>query len=307
MPLLRYIRSFSRIQSQFSSPSASASESHWGTGDENDHLYAVNEAFSSQDSLSLIEQGASQSTTDEAVPQWDLERGNAYQEMSTKAKLDNGEMRTLKRRRTIDPASHRPRSLSFASTSLPPSTQVARPAGPALTAVYRLTSSPPTNSVNTSSFVYAPAPPSTSELLANTSTCGMPDKVYRDPHYSRENDAPEKPREYAGLLYHLKGGDGLGVLQDWDVTLDTSKVPHERLKFSAEGAKSANISGWEYASCPPSVRESKRWLNSDAAKNATEDKRPTRRSQVGHLVLSKLYVLTQTHRLRARLRPISTG
>jgi DNA polymerase zeta len=227
-------------------------------------------------------EGASPSTTDE-VQQWDLERETAYQDIPTKIKLDNGETRMLKRRRTgssVDLTVHRPSSSPSAATSLPPSTPIARLGAPPLTAVYASNSLPLTPCINTNSFLYTCVPPSAAELLECTGVYGIPDKIYRDPHYSRETDAPEKPREYAGLLYHLKGGKGLGILQDWNSTSDISKAIHERTNISLEGIQLPNVGGWEYASCPPSVKESRKWLHSDAARLAAEKKPTTQRSQV---------------------------
>jgi DNA polymerase zeta len=241
------------------------------------------EAPFSQGSPLRMAEWASQSTIDEEAPQRDLESKSLYQETPTKVKLDNGETRTLKRRRTgssADLTGHQSSSSPFASTSLPPSTQIACAVAPLLTAVYASNSLPLTPSVNTNSFLYTCEPPSAAELLACTSVHGMPDKIYRDPHYSRETDAPERPREYAGLLYHLKGGKGLRVLQDWDGTSDISKRSQEQTNIPFGGIKHADIGGWEYASCPPSFRESRKWLHSDAARAATEQGQKAQRSQV---------------------------
>jgi hypothetical protein len=36
-------------------------------------------------------------------------------------------------------------------------------------------------------------------------------------YYSKESDASDKPRECAGLLYHLEGREGLSSPQEWSV------------------------------------------------------------------------------------------
>lgn len=106
-------------------------------------------------------------------------------------------------------------------------------------------------------FVYILPPPRASDLIANIAEFGLPNKVYRDPYYSRESDAPERPREYAGLLFHLKGGDGLSLLEEWRniEPFSTTKqdIPMRTLNRTGVG-------GWEYASSPPSVRQVRRWL-----------------------------------------------
>lgn len=76
--------------------------------------------------------------------------------------------------------------------------------------------------------------------------------MYRDPYYSNEEDAPEHSREYAGLLYTLKGGTGIGVLDDW--------VGHEKADGRGVPLDSSGIYGWEYAATPPSVQQTRLWL-----------------------------------------------
>ncbi|KDQ63750.1 hypothetical protein JAAARDRAFT_53942 [Jaapia argillacea MUCL 33604] len=106
------------------------------------------------------------------------------------------------------------------------------------------------------SFAYAVPPPSKSELVSTVDDFGVPSKVYRDPYYSRESDAPDKPREYAGLVYHLKGGSGMAVLEEWE----TNAPAFPECGGTATGA----VCGWEYAGSPPSVREVERWLKLEA-------------------------------------------
>ncbi|KAI9569796.1 hypothetical protein HD554DRAFT_2087438 [Boletus coccyginus] len=99
-------------------------------------------------------------------------------------------------------------------------------------------------------FVYAPPPPSTSELLSTLEHFGLPRRIYRDPFYSKKADVPDGPREYAGLVYRLKGR-GLDTLEEWQAS--ENHVP-------SSSKASAPCSGWEYASTPPSVRQVKKWL-----------------------------------------------
>lgn len=133
-------------------------------------------------------------------------------------------------------------------------------------------------------YVYADLPPSTSELVGSVDSHAIPSKIYRDAYYSRESDAPENSREYAGLLYHLKGGEGLGALNEWD---------GRPTKSSAKGkAKADHIGkltgyhywpvtgGYEYASCPPSPREVRKWLATDVDRRFYKKKAPNSHSQV---------------------------
>ncbi|OBZ79777.1 DNA polymerase zeta catalytic subunit [Grifola frondosa] len=71
-------------------------------------------------------------------------------------------------------------------------------------------------------------------------------QIYRDPYYSKEDDAPERPREYAGLVFNLKGGDGVSTLEDWhssSTILDAKVVARAQLDRTGVG-------GWEYAIVP---------------------------------------------------------
>ncbi|EKM61040.1 uncharacterized protein PHACADRAFT_204189 [Phanerochaete carnosa HHB-10118-sp] len=96
----------------------------------------------------------------------------------------------------------------------------------------------------TSSHEYRLPPPTTSELLATLDACGVPAKVYQDPFYSNEEDAPEHAREYAGLVYNLKGGTGISALEEW-----AGHEPSSGLRK----LDNTGVYGWEYASVPPSI------------------------------------------------------
>ncbi|KAF9229291.1 DNA/RNA polymerase [Gyrodon lividus] len=134
-------------------------------------------------------------------------------------------------------------------------------------------------------FAYAHIPPSTSELLSTLEEFGLPSRTYRDPFYSKKVDVPDGPREYAGFLYHLRGGGGLDVLEGWQSS-ENCRVSVTKLE-----ALSVRFSGWEIASSPPSVRQVRKWLD----ENPAECIRKARmRSQVIHfLILSGVEGRTQ--------------
>jgi DNA polymerase zeta len=125
---------------------------------------------------------------------------------------------------------------------------------------------PPTSS-QTTAFVFAVPPPSSSELLRTIETYGVPRRVYRDPYYSKRADVPEHPREYAGLLYHLKG-EGLDTLDQWK--------SHESQLHTGRNArrlKGTYLSwGWEYAAVPPSKTRVKQWLKENPVQLTTRAK-----------------------------------
>ena len=95
----------------------------------------------------------------------------------------------------------------------------------------------------------------------------VPAKIYQVPYYSIESDAPERPREYAGLVYHLKGGTGISVLEEFQSTVPAGT--------STGGSKLSNagVYGWEYAGLPPSVKEVKRWLAENKEESVTAKKK----------------------------------
>ena len=122
-------------------------------------------------------------------------------------------------------------------------------------------------------FVYAPPPPSTSELLSTLEQFGLPQRIYRDPFYSKKADGPDGPREYAGLVYRLKGGAGLDTLEEWQASENHISSSSKVTRLSVP------CSGWEYASIPPSVRQVWKWLEENPLKPS---KPATDNSQVVH-------------------------
>lgn len=132
-------------------------------------------------------------------------------------------------------------------------------------------------------FAYAPRPPSASELLDSLEQFGLPRRIYRDPFYSKKADVPDGPREYAGLVYRLKGGGGLDTLEEWQAAENHISAPSRAKRLSVP------CSGWEYASTPPSVRQVKKWLEENPFKPS---KPATDNSQVAHIsvILRSLYL-----------------
>lgn len=119
----------------------------------------------------------------------------------------------------------------------------------------RLTLSP---AGKTTSFIYAAKPPTAVELVATTDHYNVPGKIYQAPYYSNESDAPERPREYAGLVFDLKGGTGIANLEEWK----SEEGPG--LDMRSMGGPSG-VCGWEYASLPPGLSEVRKWLKENKA------------------------------------------
>ncbi len=130
-------------------------------------------------------------------------------------------------------------------------------------------------------YVYACTPPTAIELVESTEQVGIPSKIYRDPYYSEKNDAPERPREYAGLVFHLKGGDGIANLEEWKEGESAPSVVtgHRAREFDA-----TNVWGWEYASSPPSAKQARKWLKEQASQLNARSTRTKNSSQVRSVI-----------------------
>jgi DNA polymerase zeta len=138
-----------------------------------------------------------------------------------------------------------------------------------------------TSSLSTA-FTFTAPPPSSSELLRTIEVYGLSRRVYRNPYYSRRADAPEHPREYAGLLYHLKGGDGLDTLEEWK--------SHESQLHGGRNEHRTYMSwGWEYAALPPSKIQVKKWLKENPVRLITKTKMHSQVS--GKLLLCQAVIL----------------
>ena len=118
--------------------------------------------------------------------------------------------------------------------------------------------------VLSNAFAYGHAPPAITDLLSTLAHYDVPNQVYIDPFYSKESDVPEKPWEFAGLMYHLKGGSSLGNLKGWnDGTNMTRLTDHDRNVF-LDWFDGTGVGGWEYASTPPSTNDVRLWLKEDS-------------------------------------------
>ncbi|KAG8744421.1 DNA polymerase zeta [Ceratobasidium sp. 414] len=124
-----------------------------------------------------------------------------------------------------------------------------------------------------SAYEYNRLPPTRRELLDSLASYGLPSKVYRAPFYSKEEDVPEQPMRYAGRVFHIKGGAGVGSLEEWK---SDDRGESHRLALDSEG-----VNGWEYAGAPPGVAAVKRWLDNAPSQDGLKRGPNPKRSQVG--------------------------
>ena len=132
-------------------------------------------------------------------------------------------------------------------------------------------------------YEYGQKPPSVQELVSTMDDRGIPNKVYQEVYYSKEADAPEQAKEYAGILFRIRGGTGISALDEWDGEDKTSiSGLLQRKKSPVQLPKIAGIEGWEYNQYPPSGREIRSWLLEDPVRAKPGDRRDTWASQVNY-------------------------
>lgn len=105
---------------------------------------------------------------------------------------------------------------------------------------------------NTNQYVYSVQPPTPLELDRGLQNLGLPTRIYRAPFYSKDIDIPENTKEFAGLTYRLKGGEGIATLDEWSIkpSSTSDQTLHQKSHLNPTG-----IGGWEYASHPPSIKQ----------------------------------------------------
>lgn len=114
---------------------------------------------------------------------------------------------------------------------------------------------------------------------------GIPDKVYQEVYYSKEADAPDHAREYAGILFRIRGGTSLSALEEWD---EEGKIPGllKGKKGPLGLPRVLGIEGWEYNRYPPSRREIRSWLIENPIPTATAKRKAIWASQVNYQCLN---------------------
>ncbi|KAI0047841.1 hypothetical protein FA95DRAFT_1492015 [Auriscalpium vulgare] len=178
-------------------------------------------------------------------------------ELSTVTRIDNGEVRPLKRLRLASPPSAPDADISALSHSV--SRHAMSTQAPQAFSAFA-------KKAMKNAYQYALRPPSVAEVTSTFGDYGVPDKIYRAPYYSVEADAPDRAWEFAGLMYHLKGGSGLKVLEDWNAEGEGERNKadgNDELNVFLDRLSSRGVGGWEYASAPPSTREVRKWLKSN--------------------------------------------
>jgi len=199
--------------------------------------------------------------------------------------VENYQLRSVKKRRT-----DRPLNVTFAPS--PPSsprhirfayvTQIQRDTTDTHPQLTHYTSTP----ANRKLYEYAQKPPPAQELVSTTEDHEIPNKVYQEVYYSKEADAPDHAKEYAGILFRVRGGTGLSALEEWGGE-DKTPIPG-RKNGSLRLPRIVGI-GWEYNRSPPSCREVRSWLVYNPVPAETRKGKAVWASQVNHQCLTPSY------------------
>ncbi|KAK1758381.1 hypothetical protein QBC47DRAFT_374509 [Echria macrotheca] len=117
-------------------------------------------------------------------------------------------------------------------------------------------------------FLVNSLPPSTAEVCSTMQEHGLPDVIYQDAYYSKDEDVPARPREYAGREFRLDG-NSLPYLPEFDATgqspatfgVQAETAPDfTALELAFEKQRRAcTLKSWEIAEPPPSFDEVGKW------------------------------------------------
>jgi DNA polymerase zeta len=136
----------------------------------------------------------------------------------------------------------------------------------------------------TTMFLINTTPPSAAEVCSTMQLYGLPDVIYQDAFYSKEDDVPPRPREYAGREYRLDGNT-LPYLPDFDPTgqspatfgIKPDQAPdlvEMELRYGKQQSL-CTLRSWEIAEPPPTFAEVSGWWD-EKQKRKTQNARPGR-------------------------------
>ncbi|KAI1343347.1 DNA polymerase family B [Xylariaceae sp. FL0016] len=117
-------------------------------------------------------------------------------------------------------------------------------------------------------YVFGRSPPSAEEVLLSMQELDRPDVIYQDAFYSKDEDVPQRVREYAGQEFRLEGNT-LPFLPDFDPTAESpatygvKSVPPVETRGDEDKYKKqrrdCSLRSWEIAQPPPSFQDVQHW------------------------------------------------
>lgn len=114
-------------------------------------------------------------------------------------------------------------------------------------------------------------PPTATEVMSSFESFGLPEKLYKQPHFSNPKDVPPKPVIFAGLEFRLKG-DGVQHLLDFSFDDFAFASISHKLSLFPHTIESKQL---RYAHKPPSYRQVLRW-----SKDSQSTHKPNQTSQI---------------------------
>lgn len=136
---------------------------------------------------------------------------------------------------------------------------------------------------NDNRYEYHVRPPTRSDLRDSLPLFNLPQRVYQQAFYSRDVDIPDRTKEYAGLTYRLKGGQGIAHLEEWT----SSPISDPSMCIASTALDPSGVGGWEYAHCPPSRKQVQQFRDKEFSKSRSKTRF---RSQVNPLHPSYIYI-----------------
>ncbi|KAF8940450.1 DNA polymerase zeta [Dissophora ornata] len=128
-------------------------------------------------------------------------------------------------------------------------------------------------------YEYAPAPPTTQELLSSFSAVGLPNVVHQKPYFSKEADVPSKFKVFGGKEFRLQS-HGIKDMPVFKSSLEVGK----HLRLPGEG-----FYFWEPNQMPPSRAEIQIWLKEEeerakaSLRSAAEASTQKRREKISQI------------------------
>lgn len=145
---------------------------------------------------------------------------------------------------------------------------------PSLTSSSRQPHDESSNRQKSNVYEYSVQPPTSAFLLSTLSDHGLRQKIYRAPHYSKRSDVPARAKEYGGLRFHLKGGDGYGELEEWKSDSGFGVPSRHNVGASSKGFDRTGVGGWEYVGgAPPAKREVRDWMRAKGSRRKVKAQR----------------------------------
>ncbi|KAF9056176.1 hypothetical protein BJ165DRAFT_1522121 [Panaeolus papilionaceus] len=119
---------------------------------------------------------------------------------------------------------------------------------------------------NDNRYEYHVRPPTRSDLRDSLPLFNLPQRVYQQAFYSRDVDIPDRTKEYAGLTYRLKGGQGIAHLEEWT----SSPISDPSMCIASTALDPSGVGGWEYAHCPPSRKQVQQFRDKEFSKSRSK-------------------------------------